>query len=89
MEQGMCVRLQAYSFIKGIHHKWIIIVITDLKGHDPPVVQIQYGAQIDFMNLEADIILEFCYIGQPFLIWHIRMKVAVQIISGDMCRILS
>ena len=88
MEQGMRIRLQMNSFVEGIHHQRIIIMVADLKGNDPAVIQIQNGTQIYFMDLDADLILKLCHIGQPFFIWRNRMKVPVQVIPGDMYRIV-
>ena len=61
---------------------------ADLKGDDPTVIQIQNGTQVYFMDLGAGVILELCHIRQPFLVRSVRMEVPVQVVSGDMCRII-
>ena len=57
--------------------------------HDPPVIKIQDGTQVYLVNLDADVILEFRYIGKPFLVRRIGMKVPVQIVPGDVCGIIT
>ena len=84
----MRVRLQPNGFIKSVHNEWVIIMIADLKRYDPTVIQIQNGTQIDLMDIGANIILELCHIRQPFLVRSVRMEVPVQVVSGDMCRII-
>ena len=88
MKQGVRLWFQTDSFIKGTHNQQVIVTIADLKGNDPAVIKIQNGTQVYFMDLGADIILELCHIGQPFIIWRVCMKVPVQVISGDMFGII-
>ena len=65
------------------------IVLTEHIGHDTPVTEIQDGTQIEFMYLNALIPFEFCHIGKPFLIWFLRVELAVQQvfskILGSLC----
>ena len=80
MEQRVRIRLQTNSFIKGIHHQWVIVMITDPKSHDPAVVKIQNGTQIQFLDNRTDIVFELRYISQPLLIRFISMKIPFQYI---------
>ena len=89
MEQWMCIWFNSNGFIESVHDKRIVIVITDFKGNDPPVIKIQNGAQVYLMDLDADVILELCHIGQPLLIRCICMKVTIQIVPGDVRRIVT
>ena len=85
----MCIRLNSHSFIKRIHNQRIVIVVTNLIGHNPTIIEIQNGAQVYLMDFDADVILELCYIGQPLLIRCICMEVTIQIVPGDVCRIIA
>lgn len=86
MEQRVRIRLQTNSFIKGIHHQWVIVTIADLKSYDPSVIKIQNGTQVYFVNFDTNVILKFCNISKPFLVWRISMKLPVKIVLGDMRR---
>ena len=52
-----------------------VVLPNDSECDDPSVVEIQNGTQVHLVDLDANVILEFCYIGKPFLIWSICMKV--------------
>ena len=89
MKQWLSARLKSYSSIKGIHNQRIVIVVSDYVGHNSSVKKIQNGTQVYLVNFYADIILEFRHIGKPLLVRGIRMKIPVQVILGDMCRIIT
>ena len=75
MKQWVSIRFKFYSCVKGVQDQRIIIAISDSECDDPSVVEIQNGTQVHLVDLDANVILEFCYIGKPFLIWSICMKV--------------
>ena len=89
VKQWMCIRLNSHRFIKRIHNKRIIVVVTDLIGHDPAVIEIQNGAQVYLVDLDTNVILELRHIRQPLRVWCICMEVTIQIVSGDVCRIIA
>ena len=89
VKQWMSLRLEPDGFIKSAHDQRIIIMAADPISNDPAVIQIQDSAQIYLMGFSTDIILEFCYIGQPLLVRGIRMEIPVQIILCDMCRVFA
>jgi hypothetical protein len=64
-------------------------MVSDFESYNSSVVKIQNGAQIHLANLRADIILELRYISKPFLVRSISVKISVQIILCDMCRIIA
>ena len=47
------------------------------------------GTKVYFVNLYSGVILEFCYIGKPFLVRSLSMKIPVQIILCDVRRIIA
>ena len=85
----MGIRFAGHRFIKSIHDKWIVVVVSDLKCHDPPVIQVEDSAQVDLVDFHTDIVLELRHVRQPFLVRRIGMKVPVQIVLCDMCRIIA
>jgi hypothetical protein len=62
-------------------------MITDNKGYDPPVIEIQNCTKVYLMNLNPCVILKFSNIGKPFLIGCISLKFAVQNIFSNVLRI--
>jgi hypothetical protein len=74
----MGIRGGLNSLVKGFIDEWVIIMFTQLIGHDAPVTEIQDGAQIKFMYLNTFIPFELRHIGKPFLIRFLRIELAVQ-----------
>lgn len=85
----MCLGLTLYSFIKRAHNQRIVIMLADFICHDPAIIEIQYGTQIYFVSVPPDVILELSDIRQPFLVRCVCVKVTVEIVFGDMCRVLA
>ena len=75
IEQRMCIRPLTYSFIKGIHQQWCIVMAVGLKSSKPTVILIHDGTLVCIMDLEAGIMPELFHMGQAVLIRRIRMKV--------------
>ena len=75
MEQGMGIRINFNSLIKGLINERIIVALTEYIGHDPPVVEIKDGAQVYLVYCNPP--HTTCHIGQPFLIWLVHMELAV------------
>ena len=66
--QRMRVRVCGNRCPEGIKYQWIVVGIPDHIADDPSVIQIQDGAEIDFLDFHANIVLEFSNISQPFLV---------------------
>lgn len=81
---GIWIRLN--SFVKGFVNERIIIVLTQHIGHDTPVIEIQNSTQVKLPHLHALVPFEFCYIGKPFLIWFLRIELAVQQVFSKILR---
>jgi hypothetical protein len=80
VEQRMCVRLKSNSFIKGVHHQQIVIMVIDLKSHNSTVIQVEDSAQIDFVDFCAGVVLKLGYVCQPLLIRCLGVKFSMQIV---------
>ena len=89
VEQGMCIRIGLNCLVKGLENQWIVVALTEHIGHNTPIAEIQNGAQIEFVNLDPLIPLEFCHIGEPLLIRFCSIKLPVQKILGKILRVLS
>lgn len=83
MTQGMGIGLRQDCCIKGIEYQFIAIRISNPVGHNPTVIQIQDSTQIYFVFFSILIVLEFGYIGEPFLIWRICRKFSIQYIFSN------
>lgn len=88
MEDGMGVRIFLHSFVKGLEYKRVVISVSNHKGNDAPIIQVQNGAQIDLVDFNAFVPLELRYIGQPFLVGGLGMEVPTQYIFCNILRIL-
>ena len=89
VKQRMGIWLKCNCFIKSVHDQRIIVMIADLSRHAPAVIEIQNSTQIDLVDLYAAVILEFGHIRQPLFVRSVGMKVPVQIVPCDMCRIIA
>ena len=61
-----------------------IVGIPDDKGDDPPVAQIQNGAQIELAHDGTHIVMKLGHIGEPLLIGAVCVKPALQHILRQM-----
>lgn len=77
MEEGMCIRVFFHSLVEGFEYKRIVVTLSDYKGDDASVIEIQDGTEIDFADINTLIPLEFGYIREPFLIGCFGMKIPV------------
>lgn len=87
VEQGMGIGIPCHSLVKGVKNQGVVIGIPDNKGYDAPVIEVQYGTEIDLVFLRANVILELCHIRQPFLVRLLRMKFSLQNIFCKILRI--
>ena len=65
MEQRMGTGIGFHGPVKGLKDQGIIVTVTDHKGNNTTVIEIQDGTEIDLVYLDAFIPFELCYIGQP------------------------
>ena len=87
MAQRVCIWISSYRCPECIKHQRIVIGIPNHIVDNPSVIQIQYGAEIDFLDFNANIVLEFSNIRQPFLVRPVRFKFPVQQIVCQIIRI--
>jgi len=83
VEQRMCVRLKLNGLIKGVHHQWIVVMITDLESHDSTVIQVENSAQIDLADFYTSVVFKLGYVRQPLLVRRLSVKFSVQVVFGD------
>ena len=84
----MRIRGCSYRSVKGFENQRVVISITYHIGDNTTVIEVKDSAKIYLVYLNTLIPFEFCYIGQPFLIWLVRMKVTVKEIFSYILRIL-
>ena len=78
----MCIRICLYSLIECLEDQRIVIPVSHHIGNDSTVIEVQDRTEIDFVDFNAFIPLEFGNICEPFLIRLVRVKVSVQDILG-------
>ena len=74
----MCIRVCRYRTVKGLENQRIVIPFADHVGNNAAVTEVQNCAEIDFVNLNAFIPLEFRNVGKPLFIRLVRMKVPIK-----------
>lgn len=84
----MCIRVCRYRTVKGLENQRIVIPFADHVGNNAAVTEVQNCAEIDFVNLNAFIPLEFRNVGKSLFIRLVRMKVPIKQIPGHKLRIL-
>ena len=75
--QRACIRVCGNCCPKCVKHQRIVIGITNHIADNPSVIQIQDSTEIYLLYLNANIVLEFSNIGQPFLVGFICFEVPV------------
>ena len=88
VKQRMGIWIGFYRLVKCFEYQWVVVTFAHNKGYDSPIIKVKDGAQVHFMHNKILIPLEFCHIGQPFLIGSIIMKVTGEQIFCDVLRIL-
>lgn len=74
--------------VESLECQRVIITLPNNKGHDTPVAEIEDGAEIDLVDFNTLVPLEFRHISQPFFVRLIRMKLAVRWIFRNKLGIL-
>ena len=84
----MCIRVCRYRTVKSLENQRIVVPVADHAGSNAAIAEVQNCAEIDFVDLNAFIPLEFRYVGKPLFIRLVRMKVPIKQIPGHKLRIL-
>lgn len=70
--------------VQGAMDQRGVVGIPDEKGDDPPVAQIQNGAQLELVHDGTHIVMKLGHIGEPLLIGAVCVKTALQHILRQM-----
>lgn len=86
VEQRMGTWIGVQRLIQSAVDQGSVVGIPDGEGDDPPVAQVQNGAQIELAHGGSYIVVELRHIGEPLFIGAVRVKLAVQYILHQMSR---
>ena len=78
----MSIRVVLHCVLKGLKHQRIVVAVTNHVTDDSAVIEVQNGAKIYLVYLNALIPFEFRYVGKPFFIRLIRIELSVEQILG-------
>ena len=78
VEQGMDARIGVQGPVQRAVDQGGVVGVADGKGDDPPVAQVQDGAQVELAHGGARIVVELRHIGEPLFVGAVRRKLAVQ-----------
>ena len=84
----MCIQVVLHRVLKGLKHQRIVVAVTNHVTDDSAVIEVQNGAKIYLVYLNAFIPFEFRYVGKPFFIRLIRIELSVEQILGYVLRAL-
>lgn len=87
VEERMCIGVCLHSQLEGLEYQRIVIPVADGIGHDALVEEVQNSAEIELVHRHACIPFELTYIGQPFFIGLVGMKLTVQNVLGHNLRL--
>ena len=87
--QRVRVRICGNRCPKCIKYQWIVVGIPNHVADNPSVIQIQDSTEIDFLDLNANIVLEFSNICEPFLVGFICFEFPIQQIVCEVKGILA
>ena len=74
VKDGMGIGIFCDGLSECVKDKRIVITVTDDIGDDASVIQIQYGAEIKFVDDRSFVPFKLCYICEPDFIWSVCMK---------------
>ena len=78
----MSIGVVLHCVLKGLKHQRIVVAVTNHVTDDSAVIEVQNGAKIYLVYLNALIPFEFRYVGKPFFIRFIRIELSVEQILG-------
>ena len=84
----MSIGIGLYGSVEGFENQRIVISITYHIGDNTTVIEVENGTKIDLVYFNVLIPFELCYIGEPFLVWLVRMEVAIKEMFSYILRIL-
>ena len=64
-----------------------VVGVPEDKGDNPPVTEVQDGAEVELTDRCADIIFELRHVCQPLFVRLFRVKLTVQYIFGQILRV--
>ena len=88
VKNGMGIRISLHSLVKGLEYKRIIVSVSNHKGDYAPVIEIQNGAEVNFVDFNTLIPLKLSYICEPLFVRGFGTKISVQYILCNVLRIL-
>lgn len=74
--------------VKGLENQRNIIAFTEHVRHNTPIVDIQNGTRIEFVDSGFLMPLEFCHLSEAFLVRPCGIKLPVQKISSKILWVL-
>ena len=87
VEQRVCVWMICHRPVERLVDQSVVVGVPDDRHNNPAVAQIEDSAEIDLVYHRTDIILKLGHVRQPFLIWPVRMELAVENVFRRMLRI--
>ncbi len=87
VEQRMRVWIGLHCLVEGLEHQRIVVALADDVSDNAPVAEIQNGAEVKLVCLNALIPLELGDVGEPLFIRLVCVELAVEYILRDILRI--
>ena len=85
VEQRVRIRVFCHCLLECIEHQGIVIAVTNHIRDNPAVIQVENRAQVELVDFNTLIPLEFCYICKPLGIGLGCIKIPVQDV---LCQVL-
>ena len=63
----------------------IVIVFSNLVSYNTPVIKVENGTQVQFLDSRTNVVFELCYISKPLLIGLVSVKSLFRIFSAVIC----
>ena len=87
VKQRVCIGVGGKGLVQHLMHKGAVVGVPEDKGDDPPVTEVQDGAEVELMHTRTHIIFELRHIRQPLFVGLIRVKLAVQHVFRQILRV--
>lgn len=87
VKQRVCVRVGGEGLVQRLMHQGAVVGVPEDKGDDPPVTEVQDGAEVELMHTWAHIVFELRHVRQPLFVGLFRVKLAVQHVFRQILRV--
>ena len=78
MKYWLRIRIKTHCFIECCEYQFVVVTVAELVRNNTSVVKVKYCRKIKLLHFGTNVILEFCYVSQPFFKRNGCFKISVK-----------